>query len=87
LINKGPEIVGKFGYIYQLNLTPSPNQVGDENFVKFYTVDLKNGSGSCKLAFEKDRYNLELVPKADVVFNISEYDFVRLYNGKKKTAI
>jgi hypothetical protein len=30
---------------------------------------------------------LEKVPKADVVFNISEENFVKLYNGNKKTAI
>ena len=39
------------------------------------------------LAFGKDKENLEKVPKADVVFNISEENFVKLYNGRKKTAI
>lgn len=87
MINKGPEIVREFGYIFQLNLTPSPNQRGDPNFIKFYTVDLRNGSGACKLAFERDQYDREKVPRADVVFHISESNFVRLYNGNKKTAI
>ena len=87
LINKGPEIVSGFGQIFQLNLTPSPNQVGDPNFIKYYTVDLKNGPGSCTLAFERDKNNNVKVPKADVVFHISEANFVKLYNGRKKTAI
>ena len=87
LINYGPDIVNKFGYIYQLNLTPGPNQIGDENFVKYYTVDLKNENGSLLLAFEKDEGDRSLVPRADVVFHISEENFVKLYNGNKKTAI
>ena len=55
--------------------------------MKYYTVDLKNGSGSLILAQEKDKFNRLLVPRADVVFNISEENFVKLYNGRKKTAI
>jgi hypothetical protein len=54
LINYGPEIVGKFGYVYQLNLTPGESQKNDKNFVKYYTVDLKNENGALILAFEKD---------------------------------
>ena len=38
------------------------------------------------LAFERDRYNIQKVPRADVIFNISEDDFVNLYNGNKYTA-
>ena len=77
----------KFGYVYQLHLTPGTSQIGDPTFVKYYTVDLKNGNGDLILAFEKDSKNKELVPEADVIFNISEERFVRLYNGNKKTAI
>lgn len=87
LINQGDVIVRKFGYIYQLKLTPGPSQVNDPNFVKYYTVDLKNDSGALILAFEKDKFDRSKVPKADVVFNISEENFVKLYNGRKKTAI
>ena len=39
------------------------------------------------MAYERDRYDLEKVPRADSIFIISETDFVRLYNGRKKTAI
>ena len=85
LINKGPEICKEFGQVYQLNLTPRDRQIGDEDFVKFYTVDLKKGT--LTLAFERDQYNVKKVPRADVIFNISEEDFVQLYNGNKKTAI
>jgi hypothetical protein len=57
LINKGASIVEQFGYVYQLNLTPPASQKDDENFVKYYTVDLKNGDGSLLLGFERDKYN------------------------------
>ena len=87
LLTKGPQIVEEFGVIYQLELSPPPEQMDDPNFVKFYTVDLKNGSGQVILAYERDRDNLEKVPEADSIFIISEFDFVRLYNGAKKTAI
>lgn len=60
-------------------------QKGDPDFVKFYTVDLKKGK--LTVAFEREKYNLNKVPRADVIFNISEEDFVKLYNGNKKTAI
>ena len=39
------------------------------------------------LGYERDRDNLEIVPKAESIFIISETDFVRLYDGRKKTAI
>ena len=70
-----------------MELSPPPSQKNDPNFVKFYTVDLKNGAGRVILAHERDRYDLEKVPKADSIFIISETNFVRLYNGRKKTAI
>ena len=68
-------------------MTPRPEQENDPNFVKYYTVDLKNGDGALTLAFEKDQFDRTKVPRADVVFNISEENFVKLYNGRKKTAI
>ena len=87
LITKGPQIVNEFGVIYQLELSPPPKQRNDPDFVKFYTVDLKNGAGKVLLAHERDRNDLAKVPRADSIFVISETDFVRLYNGRKKTAI
>jgi hypothetical protein len=68
-------------------LTPADYQKDDKNFIKYYTVDLKNGDGSCTLAFERDAADIKKVPKANVVFHISEASFVDLYNGNKKTAI
>ena len=85
LINKGPEICNEFGYVYQLNLRPPEDRVDDPDFVKFYTVDLKRGQ--LILAFERDQDDPSKVPRADVIFNIQEEEFVRLYNGNKKTAI
>eukprot|EP00355_Strombidium_rassoulzadegani_P008060 CAMPEP_0168624662 /NCGR_PEP_ID=MMETSP0449_2-20121227/9551_1 /TAXON_ID=1082188 /ORGANISM="Strombidium rassoulzadegani, Strain ras09" /LENGTH=69 /DNA_ID=CAMNT_0008666271 /DNA_START=130 /DNA_END=339 /DNA_ORIENTATION=+ len=68
------------GSVYQLDLTPPPEQANDPDFIRFYTVDLrsvKRGKDGIKygrliLGKEADRYDLKIVPKADVVFLTSE---------------
>ena len=81
----GPEFESKFNVIYRLEVSAPADRANDPNYVKFYTVDLKNSR--LLLGYASDKNDSEIVLKADSSFITSESDFVRLYYGGTKTAI
>ena len=71
--------------IYRLELSPPADRANDPNYVKFYTVDLKNSR--LLLGYASDQNDSSIIPKANSWFITKESDFVRLYYGGTKTAI
>lgn len=80
LIENGKEICNDLNSVFQLDLSPPFERSFDRNYIRFYTVDLKKGK--VQLSFQNERQ-----PRADMVFKISENDFVKLYKGRRRTAI
>jgi hypothetical protein len=80
LLEHGREICNDLNSVFQLDLSPPRERSFDKSYIRFYTVDLKKGK--VMLSFLNERQ-----PRADMVFKISENDFVNLYKGRRRTAV
>ena len=80
LLENGREICNDLNSVFQLDLSPPRERSFDTSYIRFYTVDLKKGK--VMLSFLNERQ-----PRADMVFKISENDFVNLYKGRRRTAV
>ena len=69
LLENGREICNDLNSVFQLDLSPPIERSFDTSYIRFYTVDLKKGK--VMLSFINERQ-----PRADMVFKISENDFV-----------
>ena len=68
LKENGAEAVKKVGFIYHFEIAPAKGKAPE-----FWTVDLKNGTGSIKNSKEG---------KADATFAMVDQDAVNLFTGK-----
>ena len=68
LKEQGEAAVKKVGFVYHFEIAPAKGKTPE-----FWTVDLKNGSGSIKASKEG---------KADATFVLVDQDAVDLFNGK-----
>ena len=68
LKEQGADLVKKVGFVYHFEIAPAKGQSPT-----FWTVDLKNGSGSIKNGKEG---------KADATFSMVDDDSISLFQGK-----